>query len=194
MTLDPEATARVARRRGSARAAILESATRLFAQRGFANATVRDIATAAGADPALVKYHFGSKEALFLEVSQEHDEWREMLSGPLEALGETVVEALLDADEAGRGRSVFAALVRASDSVSVRQRLSRGMEEQFVRPLAARLEGPDAELRARLFAAQVHGLMTVLWVMGDRALQEADRSSVVARYAAALDATLRASR
>lgn len=179
-------------RRGSARAAILSAARRLFAERGFANATVRDIAAAAAADPALVKYHFGSKEALFLEVVQEHDEWRDIVETPLEDLASAVVTALLDADEAGRGRPAFAALVRASDSPSVRLRLAQSMEEQFVLPIAARLDGEDAELRARLFAAQVHGLMTVLWLIDDQALLRDDRAAVIARYSAALDVTLSA--
>lgn len=179
-------------RRGSARAAILGAAARLFAERGFTHATVRDIAAAAGADPALVKYHFGSKEALFLEVVQQHNEWRDLVETPLEELAVAVVTALLDADAAGRGRPVFAALVRASDSPSVRSRLAQSMEEQFVRPIAARLEGADAELRARLFAAQVHGLMTVLWLIDDQALLRDDRAAIVSRYAAALDVVLRA--
>src|SRR5438067_698263 len=48
--------------------AILAAARAAFASRGFAGASVRDIARAAGANPALVGYHFGSKEALYDRV------------------------------------------------------------------------------------------------------------------------------
>lgn len=181
------------RPRGSARDAILLAAEQLFSQRGFSRTTVRDIAALARADAALVKYHFGSKEALFLEITQSQDEWFDIVHGPLDGLGAALVEALLAAEHEGRGRAVFAALIRASDSPQVRQRLERSMNEQFVRPIAERLTGDDADLRARLFAAQVQGLMTVLWIIGDEQLLSADRASIVARYGAALHATLQPS-
>ncbi|MHC4394005.1 MAG: TetR/AcrR family transcriptional regulator [Planctomycetota bacterium] len=50
------------------RTALLEAARKAFTQRGFAGASVRDIATSAGAHPALVRYHFGSKRKLFAAV------------------------------------------------------------------------------------------------------------------------------
>jgi AcrR family transcriptional regulator len=49
---------------------IIAAAESLFSARGFDNVTVRDIATAAGADPALVVRYFGSKNDLFLLVRQ----------------------------------------------------------------------------------------------------------------------------
>ncbi len=47
---------------------ILLSATRLFAERGFAGAATRDIAAVAGVNQGLIAYHFGGKESLFREV------------------------------------------------------------------------------------------------------------------------------
>ena len=40
----------------------------VFASRGFRDATIREICQAAGANIAAVNYHFGDKEALYLEV------------------------------------------------------------------------------------------------------------------------------
>src|SRR5262245_36395368 len=48
----------------TARARIRDAAIRLFADRGTAGTTVRDIAQAAGVSPGLLRHHFGSKEAL----------------------------------------------------------------------------------------------------------------------------------
>ena len=48
----------------TARARIRDAAIRLFAERGAAGTTVRDIADAAGVSPGLLRHHFGSKEAL----------------------------------------------------------------------------------------------------------------------------------
>ena len=47
---------------------ILLAARRAFARDGFKAASVRDIAREAGAHPALLRYHFGSKEELYGHV------------------------------------------------------------------------------------------------------------------------------
>lgn len=47
---------------------LLEVATELFAVRGFAGVSVRDLAGGAGANVATVSYHFGGKEGLYREV------------------------------------------------------------------------------------------------------------------------------
>jgi AcrR family transcriptional regulator len=49
---------------------LIESATRLFAERGFAKVTVREICKAARANVAAVNYHFGGKNGLYLEIVQ----------------------------------------------------------------------------------------------------------------------------
>lgn len=46
---------------------MLEAAGRIFAERGFRDATVRDICQAAGVNLAAVNYHFGDKERLYIE-------------------------------------------------------------------------------------------------------------------------------
>ena len=48
----------------TARARIRDAAIALFAERGIAAATIRDIAQAAGVSSGLLRHHFGSKEGL----------------------------------------------------------------------------------------------------------------------------------
>src|ERR1700753_1806550 len=50
------------------RTAILNAAERLYADRGFADVTLRDIVAAAGVNLAAVNYHFGSKDELIAEL------------------------------------------------------------------------------------------------------------------------------
>jgi AcrR family transcriptional regulator len=50
------------------RAAILDAAERLYADRGFSDVTLRDIVAAAGVNLAAVNYHFGSKDELIAEL------------------------------------------------------------------------------------------------------------------------------
>jgi AcrR family transcriptional regulator len=47
---------------------LVEAAERLFARRGFAMTSVRDVTAAAGCNLAAVNYHFGSKLNLYQEV------------------------------------------------------------------------------------------------------------------------------
>ena len=47
---------------------ILDAAERVFAAHGFAGASLRQITQAASVNLAAANYHFGSKEALYLEV------------------------------------------------------------------------------------------------------------------------------
>ena len=47
---------------------ILDAAERLFAERGFASTSLRDITAEAGVNLAAVNYHFQSKDALFQAV------------------------------------------------------------------------------------------------------------------------------
>jgi AcrR family transcriptional regulator len=172
----------------SRRASIGAAAAALFAERGYASTSVRDIAKAAGIDPALVIRHFGSKEALFLETMTVDSPAQPLLEGPIETLGERLVAHLVAPDDDLRG--TFLALLRASDGGEIGSRLREVHDRMFVAPLLGRLSGDDAELRARLAAALVGGLLYSLWVVGDDALAAADPVEVVRRYGGLLQALL----
>jgi len=62
--------ARKPRRRGR-RQAILDAATELFAERGFAGVSIQDIADTAHIHKTTVLYHFGTKDALYETVLDE---------------------------------------------------------------------------------------------------------------------------
>lgn len=63
---------RALRRDGlSTRAIVLEAAGKVFAERGFAEATSKEICERAGANSAAVNYYFGGKENLYEEVLVE---------------------------------------------------------------------------------------------------------------------------
>lgn len=170
--------------RGKSKAAIADAAATLFAENGYAATTVRDIARAAGADASVVVRHFGSKEQLFLDTMSVTPDDMLRFDPPLSTLGERLVRYILDTED--RVRGTYLALIRASGSGEVGSSLTALHEDSFVAPLTDVLVGADRELRARLVAAMVGGLMYALWVVQDEALTRADPEDTVRVYGAAL--------
>lgn len=103
---------------------ILDAAERLFAEKGFAETSLRDITAEAGANLAAVNYHFQSKDALILAVFARR----------VEPVNEKRLAALdaLEAEAAGNPVP-FEELLRA-----------------FVRPMLELLSVPSGGNAARL--------------------------------------------
>ncbi|WP_220451145.1 TetR/AcrR family transcriptional regulator [Nocardioides dongkuii] len=175
---------------GPTRDAIAAAARQQFMAAGYAATSVRGVAAAAGIDPSLVIRHFGSKEQLFLETVEVDGPFAPALEGPFEGMGERLVALVLEDRMAGVLRTPYRAMIRASDSAPVRERLVAAMEATLARPLAARLTGPDAELRAHLVAAQVGGLLEALVILEDPVVLAADPAAVAALYGHALSTLL----
>jgi len=85
------------------RTAIMDAAERLYADRGFADVTMRDIVAAAGVNLAAVNYHFGSKDELIAELFITRS-----LATNRERLNE-----LKRAEQDGGGRAPIDAILRA---------------------------------------------------------------------------------
>jgi AcrR family transcriptional regulator len=60
------------RRKAETRQGLLAAAYRVFAQRGYAQATIDDIATAGGVSKGAVYHHFASKKELFRALLADH--------------------------------------------------------------------------------------------------------------------------
>ena len=79
----------------NARERLLETAISLFAQKGYAGTTVREIAQQAGVSKPVLYYYFESKEGLFLSILEQAENLQiRMLTDVLESRG-TVLERLL---------------------------------------------------------------------------------------------------
>jgi AcrR family transcriptional regulator len=83
---------------------VLESAVALFAERGFSEVTVREIADAAGANPAAINYYFGGKERLIRQVIRS-------VFAPLNAQRLTALAAATNGDHPLTAEAVVRALV-----------------------------------------------------------------------------------
>lgn len=96
------------------RSAILVAAEQLYADRGFADVTLRDIVAAADVNLAAVNYHFGSKDELIAELFVTRS-----LATNRERLNE-----LKAAEEAGGGRAEIGDVMRALVGPTLRGCLS----------------------------------------------------------------------
>jgi AcrR family transcriptional regulator len=92
------------------RTAILTAAERLYADRGFADVTLRDIVAAADVNLAAVNYHFGSKDELIAEL---------FVTRSL-ALNRERLSELRAAEERGGGRADIGDVLRALVGPSLR--------------------------------------------------------------------------
>ena len=80
------------------RARLVDTAAEVFAEKGFQNATVRDICNRAKCNSAAINYHFGDKENLYSLVLEKTDQWvDEVHPLPLKANTDIPVETRLKA-------------------------------------------------------------------------------------------------
>ena len=89
------------------RDALVAAATLVFARAGFETANLRGIAELAGVNPALIGYHFGNKQGLYLAVFAQRvaqmrqglephwEQIQQALAGPAEQPRERCLEPLL---------------------------------------------------------------------------------------------------
>lgn len=159
----------VERKRKSAadtRGELLRAARRRFLDESYENVGLRDIARDVGVDVALVSRYFGSKEQLFREVLRGGKEKFDA-SLPVSDLPAYLVSMLTQADATADGEHVEKMLISLrSASSPVASRLVReAIEGDVLEPLAAMLDGDDAEVRASLILAVLMGTTILRTVM-----------------------------
>jgi AcrR family transcriptional regulator len=165
-------------RRRRTETAILDAARELFAGQGFERATIRAVAARAGVDPALVMQYFGSKEGLFAAATHWSSDHERILTATPDSLPQAAVDDLLDRFEDG-DRDAAVGLLR---SCLTHPTASRVMRDQVMcrrrDAVAAALDGPDAELRAGLFAAVLIGLGMARYLLEIEPVASASREEL----------------
>lgn len=136
-----------AKQRDAARtkAKILAAAQQAFAERGYAQAGIREIAALAGVDSALLVRYFGSKVKLFEAALIDAIPQFEALDLAQEGFGARLTEKFLEAFLDLRAQAMIALSISDPDA---RQISARVMEEHGIAPLARWLGPPNARTRA----------------------------------------------
>lgn len=171
------------RNAAATREAILAAARRAFTGQAYDQVGLREIAADAGIDPALVIRYFGSKEGLFAEAVGKKFELSPLFASDTADLGERLARSILAKKAVGDGFDPMLALLRSAPSEEGGRLMRAAFDESFVRPLASRLTGPHAELRAGLIGAILVGILVGRSVVRSRVMAEADEAELGARVA-----------
>ncbi|MQA04014.1 MAG: TetR family transcriptional regulator [Streptosporangiales bacterium] len=167
------------RDRAATEARILAAARQLFASEGYDRVTVRAIATAATANPALINRYFGSKQQLFGAVIAEAFRSQQLLEGRPDDLPRRLAEFCLGDRSAG-DRALVEALNRSAAVPELRAAVADRVDGQFVQPLADLLGGgPQARVRALAATALLTGVGTQRRSLGTRGLPSGEQDVAV---------------
>jgi AcrR family transcriptional regulator len=151
------------------RDAIAAAARSQFAEVGYDRATMRSIAAAAGVDPALIVHFFGSKEALFREVTALPPELagilRSVVEGAREDVGRRVAQAVVAMLENPESRAVVLARIRSAASHAEAAALVRELVSRDIGALTNALTDDRSEIRAVLVGTQIVGLVFSRYVV-----------------------------
>ncbi|MFE0537781.1 TetR family transcriptional regulator [Streptomyces nigra] len=186
----PPVTPTPARRDAAAtKAAILRAARYLLARHAHADITLKAVADRAGVSPPLILKYFGNKDTLFAQVMSFEADADALLAAPLEGLGAHMVRhVLVSQSEQGADpllRIVFAPLHGEQGDI-----LRANFRRQVTERIAARLDGPDAGLRAELAVATLLGLGVMYGIARGTDVRATAVDELVERYAPAVQAYL----
>jgi AcrR family transcriptional regulator len=184
---------RTGRRPGttSTREAILRSARRLFADRGYEAASLRAIAADAGVDAALVVHFFGTKAGLLSAAIEwpidPEVELPRLLADGRRHAGRHLIELFVRIwDEEGTRNPILTLLRAAMTEPRAAELLRVHLLEHLYFPLIERLGSDRPELRAELAASQLLGLGMGRYVLRFEPLASAESDDLVDLLAPAL--------
>ncbi|WP_327299308.1 MULTISPECIES: TetR family transcriptional regulator [unclassified Streptomyces] len=136
---------------------LLDAAAKLFAERGYEAATVRDIAAVAGVNQALLFRYFGSKQALLTEVIASGGQEQVRTTAP-ERLFATALRGML----AGGGKEAadlpLAVYLRSIGTGGEAGDMVRALGDEYSAALSTLSGEEDSLLRADLAMAWLLGI------------------------------------
>ncbi|EPX78040.1 TetR family transcriptional regulator [Salipiger mucosus] len=164
------------------RQAILEAAQRLFYERGYDGASVRQIAKEVPIDPAMIMRYFGSKEGLFSAAVLIDLKLPNPEDIPQDKAGERLVRHFLMLWEGERSTLGLPILLRSAVSNQDASDKIRAIFEKQVAPTIAGITSlDDADTRAGLIVSQLFGLALCRYILRLPPVVDMTEEEVVAR-------------
>jgi AcrR family transcriptional regulator len=179
-------TPRTGRRPGASgsREAILAAATRLFAEHGYVDTSLRAIAAEAGVDAALIIHFFESKANLLTAAVKwpfdAETEMARITARGRRHAGDGLVRLVVQTWDREGDRNAIMTLLRAAAVEPAAADLVRDfMQRELFPPLLRRLKPSQPELRANLVASQLVGLGIARYVLRFQPLAAMSEDEVV---------------
>lgn len=175
---------------GDTRDAIVAAARAEFSAKGYDSTSLRAVARRAEVDPALVHHYFDDKADLFaatLSFPIRPDILvAEVLRGPRDAIGATIIRTIVTQFDAGPARDALLGLLRTAlghefAAGMLRQFLVREVLGRVAAVISTEIGTDDADLRASLAASQIVGLIFARYGIRIDALAEASNDEIVRR-------------
>jgi AcrR family transcriptional regulator len=179
------ATKRSGRRAGApeTREQIAVAARLLFAELGYERATIRAIAAKAAVDPALVVHFYGSKENLFLEVTQlppqVADAIARIAEGPRAQMGRRLAELIVGVLENPATQPIVVGRIRCASSHPDAAALVRETVTRDLVRLTGAISDDEPETRAVLIGASIVGTALARYIVVVEPLASFPRERVV---------------
>lgn len=142
---------------------ILEAAKKVFSSAGYAGAGLREIASDAGVNVALISRYFGSKEKLFEQVLEKHMFIDNLIAGGRADFGRHVMHYVVDAP--GERFNSLPMLIMSARDPAIGRLCVAMLEQQFVEPLGAWLGGDKGENQASRILLMLTGFITYSQVL-----------------------------
>jgi AcrR family transcriptional regulator len=154
---------------------ILAAAGQMFAELGYERTTIRAVAKAAGVDPGLVMHYFATKDELFAQAARLPAD--ELPGGTAEEMVDTLLDSLAKRlhSEPAASLAVLRSMLTNADAAD---RYRAAGTPQLSRITAA-IDRPDAELRADLLSAIVHGVIIERYLLRFGRLADASPDEIV---------------
>jgi AcrR family transcriptional regulator len=172
---------------------IWEAAKILFSKHNYDAVGVREIASDAGVDAALVIRYFGSKEQLFTAIAAAAFDSSDIIQNGIESLPDHALNLLftpISDDSWRQGYDPFRLLLSSVSSTTAGPIVAQYFDRDFTAPIAAALKGKQAQNRARLLASYILGFALVRVALSFPNIQNDEHQSVKLLLKDALQACL----
>ncbi len=164
----------------------MTTARRMFADGGYDQTSLRDIASAAQVDPALIRHYFGSKADLFrATVGWPFDPaqlGRRIVDAGPGDLAEQLTRVFFELWEEPETRAPLLAILRGAATHDESAALVRQFIEQQLYPqIAAAIARADAELRVDLAMGQLLGIAYLRHILRIEPIASQSTEELIAR-------------
>lgn len=157
---------------------LIVAAKRLFARNGYDGTGLREIASAAGVNAALISRYFGSKKGLFAAAIEGT-----FASLPLQPenkadFGRQITAIMAMKDNYQEDLDLFMMIARASGNEDAEEAVRDAATTGFLEPMARLIGGPNAQKRAAMIMAILTGGAMLPMLVGRNALEGFDEEAM----------------